>query len=154
MKEMKMPIRMGLAVLMVSLTSAASAVSMPVKGKMESDPPAQLCQWIKRGNDIPVPYKEINQRVELADKAQYALEGRVRYVKDQPYLEVDLEKHPWLGKDILKENPAYPILADQVDWKPYENTTVRVVVQAVGQITINPRTKEPQYEIWVDPLVY
>src|SRR5437870_1469834 len=57
------------------------------------------------GGDVPVPYANTNQHVELADGENYTLVGIVRFMGGLPYLQVDLQQHPWLA---TADRVAYP----------------------------------------------
>jgi hypothetical protein len=90
------------------------------------------------GGEVPIPFEDSNQRVELADGEIYTLIGRVRFQLDTPYLEVDLGQHPWLANSKRKLSPVYPIDVSPslpVDWKVLEGKLVKSYMRARGFIT-------------------
>jgi hypothetical protein len=89
------------------------------------------------GGGIPVPYSALNQKVELADREYYTLVGRVIFVENVPFLQVDLAKHPWLANARRNERPLYQLVADSADWVSYEGEWLQVFVQAQGRIVKN-----------------
>lgn len=150
MKTMKSPgILMG--ILMGVL--AGVAVSAEARDRDTNPPPEQICQWVQRDGYIPIPFEEVNQRVELVDGDFYALKGKMLYVGSQPFLEIDLNYQPWLGRLSTTVNPIYPITNTLVDWHPYEGHPIRMVVKAKGMIETDSAGKQV-YRVWLEPIMY
>jgi hypothetical protein len=103
------------------------------------------------GGEVPVPFSQMNQRVELADGETYYLEGRVVISDDQPYFEVDLVKQPWLANQKRKEHPYYPVEGGSNYWKRFENLRIQLTCQARSSILISVFPKTEEYVISLRP---
>jgi len=112
------------------------------------------------GGEVPIPFEDSNHRVELADGEIYTLIGRVRFLLDTPYLEVDLAQHPWLANSKRKLSPVYPIDGTPglpIDWRLHEGKVVRTYMRARGfiaRLEIRPGY-EPrlEYRIALEPML-
>lgn len=118
----------------------------------------KICQWLKKGGDVPVPYSIINRTVELAPGAYYALQGKVHLINRHPFLQVDLEKHSWLANPRRKEDPLYPLVEGQVDWEKLDFKEVRIVLRAEGQVVVRTDAvdgdREFGYDLILEPMSY
>jgi hypothetical protein len=86
------------------------------------------------GGEIPFPFGVVNQRLELADGELYALIGTVVFEGGTPFLEVDLDKHPWLANDRRLNDSRYPLECVGVNWRDFEGMKVRLFVEAHGKV--------------------
>lgn len=77
------------------------------------------------GGGQPDPLTMFNQYVELADQGLYLLRGEVKVRamgsrRQQAYLEVDLEAHPWLANKERKIAPYYAIEGSVGYWRAFD----------------------------------
>ncbi len=84
--------------------------------------------------EIPTPFNEMNRKVELATNEYYVLNGWIRFVRDNVYLQIDLEDHPWLANQKRMNFPYYAIINFPANRKDLKDTRVTVRVQAKGVI--------------------
>lgn len=80
--------------------------------------------------DVPTPFLSSNQKVELAHGELYTLVGVIRFSNGEPFLEIDLNEHPWLANAYRKANPFYPLEGATSFWKRYENQRLKTFVEA------------------------
>ena len=89
------------------------------------------CPESRGGGDghSPDPLSTFNRHVELADGELYLLRGTVVLSKNtnveslshklQPYFNVDLSAHPWLGSAKRASSPYYLIEGATSYWRAY-----------------------------------
>lgn len=85
------------------------------------------------GGEVPNPFSNVNQKVELADGESYLLVGRViidSSDRDLVYLAVDLKEHPWLANAKRKADPFYLIEASGRTWRKYDGLRVKITAEA------------------------
>ena len=94
------------------------------------------------GGDVPTPFKNANQKVELAEGEYYILNGTVRIVGDTPLFRVDLSRHGWLESQQRKENPYYYLQGGADYWQTYAGKSVQLfaiarvrLVRFAGRLT-------------------
>ena len=104
------------------------------------------------GGEVPVPFGQMNQRVELADGENYYLEGKVMISDEQAFFEVDLVKQPWLANIKRKDHPYYPVEGGVGYWKKFENVRVQISVQARSSILLSVFPKTEEYVITLRPI--
>ena len=110
------------------------------------------------GGDVPIPFGA-NRQVELADGEVYVLFGTIRYApsfftksKSVPYLEVDLDAHPWLANERRKLFPYYPFILTG-NQKLKVGTGVRVKVQARARaFIVIDKQNSHKYLLGLEPI--
>jgi hypothetical protein len=100
--------------------------------------------------DVPVPFSS-NQKVELANGEYYTLVGRVIFFQNHPFLNVDLDVHPWLAnsKAVQSGEKIYPLQGSPAYWKTYESLRVKINVQAAADL-VDACSNAPLYIISLD----
>lgn len=112
------------------------------------------CKWVESADGvIPVPFDLFNKSVELASGQFYALEGTVFFLNGYPYLDIDVESFPWLGRPNSYNNPSYPLYERDVDWDKFKYKKIKIIVRANGEI-LKDYYGESYYQIYLDPIVY
>ena len=103
------------------------------------------------GGEVPDPHLSSNSKVELADGEVYTLFGTVFFGHDgNPYMEVDLKKHPWLANARRKANPIYPLEGQHGFWMQFNGSKIRFTCRAHGVI-VDVRGN-PEYVIGLQPM--
>lgn len=114
--------------------------------------------WI-HGGEVPIPFEDLNQKVELADGEYYLLIGQISMdaptfgirQTPRPFIQIDLDEHPWLGNSKRKKNPYYPIIGLASEWRKYEGHRVMLYGQAQWVVRID-EDGIPRVTIWIEPL--
>ena len=127
-------VRMGswggllLGLILASPLAASAKEKCVVRGI--TSPNAGLCE---NGGEVPIPFENVNLKVELADGENYSLLGRILILKfasegneERPYFEVDLEEHPWLATRARKAMPLYPLAGNVEVYRQYDKKRVRL----------------------------
>ncbi len=124
------------AVLVLSMVVAGFA---GVSGVALAYPGPQRC-WCEykggEGHEVPSPFSNTNQVVELADGEAYTLIGKVVFMGKIAYLNVNLDLHPWLATTRRKAFPFYRLIGNPSIFKDLEQKEVKVLAQA--QIELSP----------------
>ena len=102
--------------------------------------------------DVPTPFLNTNQRVELSDGELYTLVGRIHALRDSALFEVDLAEHPWLASARRKASPLYGLEGSPSFWRRFDGKKVRVLVEAKGIARLSPATGEPEYWLSLQPV--
>ncbi len=101
--------------------------------------------------EIPIPFQSSNQKVELASGELYILIGRISFYNGAPYLEVDLEQHPWLANKERKGAPFYPLEASADYWRRFEGQQLKTFMEAHGAVRLDDPSG-PKYVLSLFPL--
>lgn len=88
-------------------------------------------------------------KVELASGERYILEGTIIISNSSVYLNVDLEKQPWLSSRKRKTNPYYLIDDTLSRWTKYENKKITIVATAKAVVWVSG--ERALYEIQLEP---
>jgi len=102
--------------------------------------------------DVPTPFLNTNQKVELSDGELYTLVGKVRSARDGFYFEVDLGEHPWLASARRRASPLYGLEGSPSFWRRFDGRKVRLQVEAKGAVRVDSGTGEAEYWISLQPL--
>jgi len=103
------------------------------------------------GGDIPTPFGNANQKVELADGEIYILNGKVEFIVDEPYFKVDLKKHTWLANANRVADPYYLLLGPTGQWTALKDKQVQITVKAHGVIEeFTGMTSPPRYTVQLE----
>jgi hypothetical protein len=104
-------------------------------GDLEGDQFHHLVDVGSKGNDLPVPFRAHNLRVELADGENYRLQGLVVMFEGDAFFHVDLDAHSWLANKEREKNPLYRLEADpSIHWPLYEGELIQIRVEAKGRM--------------------
>ncbi len=106
-------------------------------------------QWALRGGETPRGLSG-DTRVELAPGEKYVLTGIVNIIANDPYLEINLRKHPYLASASRRHEPFYRIEAPAAQWKKYSGREISVVATA-RYTAWESRTGKLRIEVYLDP---
>ena len=102
--------------------------------------------------DVPTPFLNTNQKVELSEGELYTLIGKVRFSRGGVFFEVDLVEHPWLASAKRRLNPFYSLDGSPSFWRKFEGRKVRIVVEAKGSVRLNASNGEGEYSLSLQPV--
>jgi hypothetical protein len=103
--------------------------------------------------DSPTPFKNTNQRVELADGESYSLVGQVIFWRGNAYFEVDLKEHPWLANKKRIARPYYEIEGSVSYLKRFDRVRIKFFAEARSVIRQDDSREGEYYpEIILSPL--